>query len=274
MIKIKNLHFKYSPKSEREALAGIDLHIPAGESVALMGANGSGKTTIARCLNALLTPGEGEVLINGLDSRQESNHLEIRTAVGMVFQNPENQIVSTTVEREIAFGLENLGIQYEKMHRIVDEMLDMFDLAQYRKHPPHLLSGGEMQRLAIASVVAMSPQFIVFDEPTALLDPPTRETALRIIKELNSGKKARPISVLLITQTPEEALICDRLLVLEHGKLILDGTPHDIFLQADRLAAVGLSAPVEYVAYHKELHSGKKPSFTPQDFHNYLKNIK
>ena len=167
MIRISNLTFNYptAHESKSNALNEINLTLKDGESVGLMGANGSGKTTLARCLNGLLLPTSGDVLVDNLNTRNPMDLNEIRRLVGMVFQNPENQIVSTTVEREIAFGLENLGIPHDRMHGIVDQMLLRFDLERYRNHPPHLLSGGEMQRLALASVMAMSPKYLVFDEP-------------------------------------------------------------------------------------------------------------
>ena len=168
MIRISNLIFEYTNGEEKNrVLGGINLTIPEGESIGLMGANGSGKTTLARCLNGLLLPTEGDVFVDDLNTRLVTQISEIRRLVGMVFQNPENQIVSTTVEREIAFGLENLGMDYEQMHKNVDKMLQQFELQKYRTHPPHLLSGGELQRLALASVMAMSPKYIVFDEPTS-----------------------------------------------------------------------------------------------------------
>ncbi|HEX9654665.1 MAG TPA: ATP-binding cassette domain-containing protein, partial [bacterium] len=200
MIEIKNLTFEYiNPEhAPTRVLDGITLTVKEGESLGLMGANGSGKTTLARCLNGLLLPAAGEVLVDGLTTHESPNLPEIRRRVGMVFQNPENQIVSTTVEREIAFGLENLGMPHDEMHQRVDEMLAQFDLERYRRHPPHLLSGGEMQRLALASVVAMSPQYLIFDEPTSLLDLPTRKMVLQLISDLQSKR----VATLLITQFP------------------------------------------------------------------------
>ena len=187
MIRISNLVFEYTNGEEKNrVLNGIDLTIREGECIGLMGPNGSGKTTLARCLNGLLLPIEGEVLVDDLNTNEAAEISEIRRRVGMVFQNPENQIVSTTVEREIAFGLENLGMDYKQMHETVDKMLEQFNLQKYRNHPPHLLSGGEMQRLALASVMAMCPKYLVFDEPTSLLDLASRKSLLSLISEFHN----------------------------------------------------------------------------------------
>jgi len=257
MIKISNLIFEYTNGEEKNrVLNGINLTIRVGECVGLMGPNGSGKTTLARCLNGLLLPTEGEVLIDGLNTNETSKILEIRRSVGMVFQNPENQIVSTTVEREIAFGLENLGVNYDQMHETVDKMLEQFDLQKYRNHPPHLLSGGEMQRLALASVMAMSPKYIVFDEPTSLLDLASRKALLSLISEFH---KKTQISTFFITQYPEETLTFDRLLVLNQGQIVLDDKPTEIFQKVEELKNLGLEVPAEFEVNHylKKLSDGE-----------------
>lgn len=218
-----------------------------------MGANGSGKTTLVRCINGLLQPSQGEVLVDDLSTKDESNLNEIRRRVGMVFQNPENQIVSTTVEREIAFGLENLGIPHQKMHQIVDDMLEKFNLNEYRHHPPHLLSGGEMQRLALAAIVAMSPKYIIFDEPTSLLDPASRKLVLSLISDMHhkeNNKTSNSITTLFITQFPEEALNLDRLLVLNNGRIAFDDRPDNIFQKVDELKNLGLNVPAEFEVNH------------------------
>jgi energy-coupling factor transporter ATP-binding protein EcfA2 len=231
MIKVSNLTFIYprNQDSKSRVLNGVDLTIQEGESIAVMGANGSGKTTLARCLNALLLPTVGDVWVDEMNTKDVSAHQEIRRRVGMVFQNPENQIVSTTVEREIAFGLENLGVPHAEMHKIVDEMLAQFRLTEYRRHPPHLLSGGEMQRLALAAVLAMSPKYLIFDEPTSLLDPESRKHLLSLISKCHADNppdlSSEGISTLFITQYPEEALFCDRLLILSQGRIAFDDKP-------------------------------------------------
>lgn len=269
MIKITDLHFSYNTHDETEPpiLNGINLSIQAGESVAVMGANGSGKTTFARCLNGLLLPERGSVKIAGLDTTQPNNLRQIRRKVGMVFQNPENQIVSTTVEREIAFGLENLGMDYDKMHEIVEKMLTRFDLTKYREHPPHLLSGGEMQRLAVASIVAMSPEIIIFDEPTSLLDPAHCNMILKLILELQQEKTEPPLTTIFITQFPHEALYFNRLLIFHQGRIYLDGSPAEIFLKRDELCKIGLEVPIEFEIndYLLKLSQGQV-SLNPSDF--------
>jgi len=265
MIEIKNLTFEYiNPEhAPTRVLDGITLTVKEGESLGLMGANGSGKTTLARCLNGLLLPTAGEVLVEGLTTCEPDNLPDIRRLVGMVFQNPENQIVSTTVEREIAFGLENLGVPYDEMHQRVDEMLAQFDLERYRRHPPHLLSGGEMQRLALASVVAMSPQYLIFDEPTSLLDLPTRKMVLQLISDLQS----RRVATLLITQFPEETLTCERLLILHRGRILYDDRPSAIFKHVPELRALGVDVPVEFEVNHYlgQVSDGTIP-LNPSDF--------
>jgi energy-coupling factor transport system ATP-binding protein len=196
MIEIKDLSFRYG---DHKALDGINLEIREGEWIAVMGANGSGKTTLARCLNGLLLPTGGDVLVDGCSVLDEGNLWDIRKRIGMVFQNPDNQIVSTMVEREIAFGLENLGIPTDEMRARVEEALARFDLTEYRRHPPHKLSGGEKQRLAIASVWAMRPRVMVLDEPASLLDPKGRREIEHILKTLDAADRQ---TILHITQFP------------------------------------------------------------------------
>ncbi len=273
MIKISNLTFEYpaNQASNTNVLNQINLTIEEGESIGIMGANGSGKTTLALCLNGLLQPAKGDVWIDDLNTKEPASLAAIRCKVGVVFQNPENQIVSTTVEREIAFGLENLGVPTEEMHTIVDEMLQQFNLEKYRLHPPHMLSGGEMQRLALASVMAMSPQYLIFDEPTSLLDITSRKMVLELISNLHKNKNAKPqserISTLFITQFPEEVLLCDRFLVLHLGQIAFDGKPAEIFQRVDELKAIGVDIPVEFEVSHylKEISDGQF-SFNTSDF--------
>lgn len=266
MIKINNLIFQYpgsGGEGKNRVLDSINLTIREGESLGLMGPNGSGKTTFARCLNGLLLPTEGEVLVDDLNTNEADRIAEIRRRVGMVFQNPENQIVSTTVEREIAFGLENLGTDYEQMHETVDKMLEQFDLQKYRNHPPHLLSGGEMQRLALASVMAMCPKYLIFDEPTSLLDIASRKLLLSLISELHNKnkteEKALKISTIFITQYPEETLTFDRLLILNQGQIVLDDKPAEIFQKVEELKNLGLEVPAEFEVNHylQKISDGK-----------------
>ncbi|MDZ7270770.1 MAG: ATP-binding cassette domain-containing protein [candidate division KSB1 bacterium] len=253
MIQVIGVSFSY-PSADggtTPAIDGVSLTIEEGESLGLMGANSSGKTTLARCLNALLVPTRGQVLVDGLDTRDQANHLAIRQKVGMVFQNPDNQLVSTTVEREIAFGLENLGVPHEEMHARVDQALAEFDLERYRNHPPHLLSGGEKQRLALAAVMAMRPKYLILDEPTSLLDPKGREAIVAMIQRLHREEKPdAKVSTLLISQYPEELLGVDRLLVMHKGRLVMEGPPGQVFRQVERLHELGLEPPVEYELEH------------------------
>ncbi len=253
MIKLKNVTFGYEYNRDGEienALDQVNLEIRDGEYVAIMGRNSSGKTTLARCLNALIIPDEGEISVDQITPDDYDAINAIRRKIGMVFQNPENQIVSTTVEREIAFGLENLGVPPEIMHQVVDGTLARFNLEKYRKHPPHLLSGGEKQRLALAAVMAMNPKYLVLDEPTAMLDPKSRSELLTLLKEIkedNRRKKiADQITIILITQFAEETLDADRLIVLNSGKIAYDDAPDIVFQNVEHLKEIGLEVPVEF----------------------------
>ncbi len=245
-LTIRDLTFVYNRggPGEKTALAGINAEAARGEFVAVIGPNGSGKSTLAHHLNALLVPTTGCVRINGLDTRQPENLLEIRREVGMVFQNPDNQIVAATVEEDVAFGPENLGLPPEEIKRRVDAAVKMAGLEKERNTPPHFLSGGQKQRLAIAGALAMKPGCLVCDEPTAMLDPVSREEILRILLRLNRQEK---ITVVLITQFMEEAALAQKVWVLEKGRLIFSGTPGEVFLQAEMVASLGLElpAPVE-----------------------------
>ena len=261
MILIENLTVVYPRPdgSETRAVDGVSLEIREGEIVGLIGSNGSGKSTLARCLNALIRPSSGRVLVDGLDTADPRHTVEIRKRVGMVFQNPDNQIVSTTVEREIAFGLENLGVPPREMRRRVEEMLDRFGLRRYRHHPPHLLSGGEKQRLAIAAVAVMRPRYLIFDEPTSVLDPAARAEVLALVRQLAEENPQR--AILFITQFPEEVEDFGRLLVMHRGQILLDGPPKGIFAQVDKLTGIGLEPPVEYLAeriWHQHVSGQRK----------------
>ncbi len=251
MIELQNVtvSFHNDAGNAVHVLDKIDLTISKGESIAIMGPNGSGKTTLVRCLNALLLPTAGSISVDGLRSDEANQLLSIRKKVGLIFQNPENQIVSTSVEREIAFGLENIGTPTAEMHVIVDEMLQRFELNKYRKFPPYLLSGGEKQRLAIASVMAMRPEYLILDEPTSLLDPVHRDLVLDFIKELHQKSAypgAFPITTILITQFPEEALQMERLIVMSAGRIVQDGKPSELFKDVTFFKQIGLQVPIEF----------------------------
>lgn len=241
MIEVLNLGYQYELEKGRliPALKGVNLTIEEGESVSIMGPNGSGKTTLARCLNGLLRPTSGEVIVDGL--RLPDSIWAIRRKVGMVFQNPDNQIVSATVEREIAFGLENLGIPSEEIRERVGDALRRFHLWDYRHHPPHRLSGGEKQRVAIAAVLAMEPKYLVLDEPTSLLDPKGRREVLSLLSQLQSHGG---VSVIHITQFPEEAAEADRVILLVDGQVVMDDAPQVVFAAGERLRGWGVQVPV------------------------------
>lgn len=238
MIRIQNLHFHYS--EDRPALRGIDLEIGPGESVAIIGANGSGKTTLARCFNGLLTPSSGSVFVDGMDTRDGEKIGLLRRKIGMVFQNPDDQLVATTVEGELAFGLENLALARDEMVARIEQALLDFDLTAYRTAPPHRLSGGEKQRLAIAAASAMRPRYLVLDEPTALLDPQHRR---QVGDLLHSLSQRFGIATILITQLPEEAVRSERVIALHAGEILLQGPPRSVFSDISSLRQAGLGAP-------------------------------
>ncbi len=242
LIDIEHVTFSYPQENGQgiEVLHDITLQIPAGEFVAVLGHNGSGKSTIAKHMNAILLPMGGKVYFSGLDTAEEENLLPIRRQIGMVFQNPDNQIVSTIVEEDVAFALENLGIAPEKIRERVDEALRAVDMYHYRLHAPHQLSGGQKQRIAIAGVLAMHPRCIVLDEPTAMLDPKGRQEVMRVLHELH---RQYHTTVVLITHFMEEAVQAERVVVMDDGKILLDDTPRAVFVQIDRLKAVGLDVP-------------------------------
>ncbi|MBD3383867.1 ATP-binding cassette domain-containing protein [candidate division KSB1 bacterium] len=246
MIRIEDLYFTYL-NSER-GIFKINLEINRNEFIAIIGSNGSGKTTLARCLNGLIIPCKGRVLVDGLDTGDSQEIFEIRRRVGMVFQNPDNQIVSATVEREIAFGLENIGIPTREMIMRVERMLQQFDLQKLRKKSPHYLSGGEKQRLALASVMAMEPRYLVLDEPTSLLDPRARKEIMQTCKRMSEE-----MTVVLITQFPEEALMADRLLIMHQGNLFADDHPAALFSRFDLMRKLGLEPPMQFKV-ENELH--------------------
>ncbi len=252
MIDIQDISYFYSSNNDNPipALEKVSLQIREGEYVAIMGHNSSGKTTLARCLNALLIPQSGTVYVDRLCTSKEENILPIRKKVGMVFQNPDNQIVSTTVEREIAFGLENLGVPTEMIHQVITAILERFDLTKYRKYPPHLLSGGEKQRVALASVLAMNPKYLVLDEPTSMLDPKGRRALLDLLAEIKSDNVEKritnQITIILITQFPEEALDADRLVIMEKGTIVFDDEPKIVFQNVEKIKEIGLEVPVEF----------------------------
>ena len=241
-IEIRHLAYSYpdDTSTEHVVFQDLSLDIEQGSFVAVLGHNGCGKSTLAKHLNAILLPEGGTVTVYGLDTKQEENLLAIRQQVGMVFQNPDNQIVSNVVEEDVAFAPENLGVPTQEIRRRVDEALEAVGMAAYKKHAPHLLSGGQKQRVAIAGVLAMRPKTIVLDEPTAMLDPQGRQEVVSIVEKLS---REQNITVILITHHMDEAICADRVIAMDDGKIIADGTPKDVFTKIDLLQSVGLTAP-------------------------------
>jgi len=242
--------FEYKQDDDKESIKAIydmNVEIEKGSFTAVIGKNGSGKSTFAKNVNALLLPSGGAVYVNDLDTADEKNVWEIRQTVGMVFQNPDNQLVSSIVEDDVAFGPENLGIAPDEIRKRVDESLQAVGMYEHRKMAPHLLSGGQKQRIAIAGVVAMMPECIIFDEPTAMLDPSGRREVMNIIKELND----KGITIILITHFMDEAAMADRIIIMEAGKIVLDGVPKEVFREADYIESLSLDVPFAVQAAHK-----------------------
>lgn len=239
IISIRDIHFTY-PGDEHESLCGVSLEIEKGSFVAVLGHNGSGKSTLAKHLNAILLPTQGEVLINGISTADENRLLDIRSTVGMVFQNPDNQIVANVVEDDVAFAPENLGVEPSEIRRRVDNALRQVDMYEFRMHAPHLLSGGQKQRVAIAGVIAMEPEVIVLDEPTAMLDPRGRREVIDTVTKLCREKG---ITVVLITHHMEECIGADRVVVMSNGNIIADNTPEKVFSQVELMQGEGLTVP-------------------------------
>ena len=243
MITCENVSFKYrvnEGEEEKFAVNGVSFEVEKGEFLVILGHNGSGKSTIAKHMNALLLPSEGVVIVDGLNTLDNNNLWEIRSKAGMVFQNPDNQLVATIVEEDVAFGPENLGVPPEEIRKRVDESLKRVGMYEYRRHAPHLLSGGQKQRIAIAGILAMKPKCIIFDEPTAMLDPSGRKEVLENIKEIN---KKYGITIVLITHYMDEAAQADRVIVMDNGKIMLEGKPREVFSNVKQMKDIGLDVP-------------------------------
>ena len=253
-IQLLNIGFQYAG-SERPALAGVSLSIKKGEVVAIVGHNGSGKSTLCKMLNALLLPAEGTVTVDGMDTRDEKNTLEIRRRVGMVFQNPDNQLVTTIVEEDVGFGPENLGVPPAEIRQRVYEALGEVEMRAYAEKASHALSGGQKQRVAIAGLLAMQPEVLVLDEATAMLDPRGREEVLSTVLRLN---RERGMTVVMITQFMEETLGCDRVFVLSEGRLVMEGTPQEVFNERELLEKSRLEAPA-FVSLRDQLLAAGLP---------------
>nr|WP_315024736.1 energy-coupling factor transporter ATPase [uncultured Aminipila sp.] len=243
IIKIENLKFCYTREADQvlvEAIKNANLEVEKGSFIAVIGKNGSGKSTLAKNINALLLPSSGTVYVKGFDTKNDDHLWDIRQAAGMVFQNPDNQLVSSIVEDDVAFGPENLGIAPEEIRQRVDSALKAVNMYDHRKKAPHLLSGGQKQRIAIAGVIAMMPDCIIFDEPTAMLDPKGRAGVMSIINKLHK----EGITVILITHFMEEAADADRVIIMDKGEIILDGAPVEIFSEVGKIRELGLDVPV------------------------------
>ena len=243
IINATQVYFDYQNEEDGSVfpvLKGIDLKIRDGEFVAVLGHNGSGKSTFAKHCNAILLPTSGDVLVAGINTKEEDRLFDIRQNVGMVFQNPDNQIVATIVEEDVAFALENMGVEPAEIRRRVDEALKQVEMYEYREHAPHQLSGGQKQRVAIAGILAMRPRCIVLDEPTAMLDPKGRREVMKTIRQLN---REHGTTVVLITHYMEEAAVSDRVVVIDNGEVLRDGTPKQVFSEVELLKSVGLDVP-------------------------------
>ena len=239
IISFNNVHFTY-PGDDDETLRGIDLEIEEGTFVAVLGHNGSGKSTLAKHMNAILVPDEGKVTVAGLDTADENGIIDLRRNIGMVFQNPDNQIVANVVEDDVAFAPENLGVAPEEIRKRVDDALRQVGMYELRKHAPHLLSGGQKQRVAIAGVIAMQPKIIVLDEPTAMLDPQGRSEVVSTVSKLCREKG---MTVILITHHMDECVDADRLIVMSNGRIVADGSPEKVFSMVELMEKEGLTVP-------------------------------
>lgn len=242
IISAQNVAFEYLGQENHKTLAinDVTIDIKKGEFIAILGHNGSGKSTLAKHFNALLLPSKGTIYVKGLDTKVEENTWNIRQTAGMVFQNPDNQIIATVVEEDVAFGPENLGIEPSEIRKRVDEALKVVDMSEYAKDAPHYLSGGQKQRISIAGIIAMKPECIVLDEPTAMLDPSGRKEVIETVMRLN---KEEGITIILITHYMDEAVQADKIYVMENGSIIMQGTPKQVFVEIDKLKEVGLDVP-------------------------------
>lgn len=264
MIEVKNLNFSYR-EDEKQVLFDVNLKVEKGSFVAILGANGSGKSTLAKMFNGLLKPDSGEVLVENLSATKSDEEIAVRRKVGLVFQNPDNQLVATIVEEDVAFGPENLGIEPAEIRHRVDRSLEIVGMSEFAKSAPHKLSGGQKQRVAIAGILAIEPEYIVLDEPTSMLDPCGRREVIATIKDLNE----RGITIILITHFMGEAALADRILVMNDGEICLDGEPRKIFLETEKLKEYGLDVPPACELSRevgKILPNFKLDNLTPSEF--------
>lgn len=281
MIKIKNLIHEYIRRDEednvidiKQAVDTVNLEVKPGEFIAILGHNGSGKSTLAKHINAILYPSEGAVWVNGMDTSVEENLWKVRQSAGMVFQNPDNQIVGTVVEEDVGFGPENLGIPPEEIWQRVEESLKSVGMWQYRKHSPNRLSGGQKQRVAIAGVVAMHPKCIILDEATAMLDPSGRKEVLRAVRALNMVEK---VTIINITHYMEEVIYADRVYVMDKGKVVMEGTPREVFSKVEKLKELRLDVPQVTLLAHELKKAGlpvRNGILTGEELTEELKRIR
>ena len=239
IIKIENVKFKYDKVDSVFAVDGVNLNIRQGEFTAIIGHNGSGKSTLAKLINSILLPIEGKIYVKGMDTTDDSKLWDIRQTAGMVFQNPDNQLVATIVEEDIAFGPENQGVESAEIRKRVDDALNAVGMYEYRKRPPHMLSGGQKQRIAIAGILALNSDCIILDEPTAMLDPSGRKEVMETLRKLKEKGK----TILLITHYMDEAVQADRVVIMDKGNIKLDGTPKEVFRNIDEIKKFGLDVP-------------------------------
>lgn len=281
MIKTDKLVFEYIRRDEEgnvesinRAINNIDFEVDKGDFVAILGHNGSGKSTLAKHINAILMPTEGTVWVKGMDTKEEDKIWDIRQSAGMVFQNPDNQIIATVVEEDVGFGAENLGVPTEEIWERVETSLKAVGMLEYRKHSPNKLSGGQKQRVAIAGIMAMKPECIVLDEPTAMLDPIGRKEVIQTIKELNQKEK---VTVLLITHYMDEVIHADKVIVMDDGNIVMQGTPREIFSRVDELKKYRLDVPqVTELAYELQKKGYNLPTgiLTIEEFVTAIKQLK
>ncbi len=270
IVEAKEVSYSYrSENSITPALSGVSLSVGKGEFVAVIGHNGSGKSTFAKHVNALYLPDSGSITVDGMDTKDESKVWDIRRAAGMVFQNPDNQIVATIVEEDVAFGPENLGVPAEQIRQRVDEALSEVSMGEFKDRAPHMLSGGQKQRVAIAGVLAMQPDVIVFDEPTAMLDPEGRAEVLQTIRKLHDAGK----TIVLITHNMEEALEADRVVIMTGGQITLSGTPQEVFGNEKALKGAGLSAPPHIALYHRLTKRGYNLGPCPVTIEEFVEKL-
>ena len=271
IIEIKNATYQYTEdEGVYTAVRDVSLNIKKGEFTVILGHNGSGKSTLAKMFNGILKPTFGDVLVNGINTKEEDREIEIKRLVGMVFQNPDNQLVASVVEEDVAFGPENLGIKPQEIRTRVDEALKAVDMYDYRKSTPHRLSGGQKQRVAIAGIIAMEPECLVLDEPTAMLDPKGRKEIVDTLLKLNREKN---ITVILITHYMEEAEKADRVILMNDGVLLDDGTPKEIFKNVENMKSIGLDVPQTTEMLYELQKSGFKVDTTEISIKDTAKKI-